>query len=236
MSALPAALDLAALWADFEDRLVPQLCLAPSERALYSYLFRHSHLEGTRALALNVRDLSQRAHLPSRAVAVCLRHLARKGCVRLFDAGRAGHCIEVLTPKEILAGIPPAFDALFRPRAPSKLRDLKFRRATWLREGSRCFYCLREISVGEMELDHVVPQAAGGDSSERNLVACCSRCNQAKSDFSAEEFLRLLFRKNRLSECELDDRFRALESICPGHLPPQSAGLVPQAIRFDPRK
>lgn len=46
----------------------------------------------------------------------------------------------------------------------------------------RCGYCLRteELTGMPMTLDHIIPEAAGGPSSEENLWLACQRCNEFK--------------------------------------------------------
>ena len=46
----------------------------------------------------------------------------------------------------------------------------------------RCGYCLRseEIMGMPMEIEHIIPQAAGGATVEENLWLACRRCNQFK--------------------------------------------------------
>ncbi len=46
----------------------------------------------------------------------------------------------------------------------------------------RCGYCLRmeELMGMTMTLDHIIPEAAGGASSEENLWLACRRCNEFK--------------------------------------------------------
>jgi hypothetical protein len=46
----------------------------------------------------------------------------------------------------------------------------------------RCGYCLRteELMGMTMTLDHIIPEAAGGPSSEENLWLACRRCNEFK--------------------------------------------------------
>jgi len=59
------------------------------------------------------------------------------------------------------------------------------------RDGFRCYYCKKHF--GELpndklpkglhlEIDHKIPQSAGGDDSYDNLVTACSVCNSGKSD------------------------------------------------------
>ena len=89
------------------------------------------------------------------------------------------------------------------------------------REGNACFYCLKDISSENCELDHVIPKLNGGDNTYRNIVATCHRCNTHKQGMSVDDYLRQLYRKNLLSESELDDRLSALEALRNGELLPQ---------------
>jgi 5-methylcytosine-specific restriction endonuclease McrA len=63
-----------------------------------------------------------------------------------------------------------------RPRGST--RAYRKARARVLRRSSTCHYCGKPAT----ETDHVTPVAKGGTDHEANLVACCSECNQAKSD------------------------------------------------------
>lgn len=53
------------------------------------------------------------------------------------------------------------------------------------RDNFQCAYCLGPAST----IDHVVPQAKGGQDTFLNLVACCLYHNQLKKDMDLEEFL-----------------------------------------------
>lgn len=57
-----------------------------------------------------------------------------------------------------------------------------------------CFYCGRELTVGDSTLDHVVPRSRGGGEDEGNLVLACRKCNRRKSDHG---FDRLACHLNR---------------------------------------
>ena len=60
------------------------------------------------------------------------------------------------------------------------------------RDGECCAYCFRDITLGNGEIDHVIPRSAwpkkwlwlADDSS--NLVASCKACNKKKSNFYDE--------------------------------------------------
>ncbi|MCY3977175.1 MAG: HNH endonuclease signature motif containing protein [Chloroflexi bacterium] len=47
-----------------------------------------------------------------------------------------------------------------------------------------CEYCqTQQRIVGTLEIDHIVPQAAGGETTLDNLCLACKRCNRFKSNF-----------------------------------------------------
>jgi hypothetical protein len=63
------------------------------------------------------------------------------------------------------------------PHISQKLRDQVSKQAR-----HRCGYCLSAANVIglAMQLDHLLPQALGGTSSEQNLWLACSACNAFK--------------------------------------------------------
>ena len=66
-----------------------------------------------------------------------------------------------------------------KAKIPSDLRQRVERAA-----GYRCGYCLtpQEITGLKMDVDHILPEAAGGDTVEENLWLACVACNRAKHD------------------------------------------------------
>ncbi len=48
----------------------------------------------------------------------------------------------------------------------------------------RCGYCLspQRLVMARLEIEHIIPIAKGGTSSEANLWLCCPLCNRFKSD------------------------------------------------------
>jgi len=48
----------------------------------------------------------------------------------------------------------------------------------------RCGYCLTVASIAgyEMDVEHIIPESAGGLTEEANLWLSCSKCNLHKSD------------------------------------------------------
>ncbi|GAB3801554.1 HNH endonuclease [Humibacter antri] len=57
------------------------------------------------------------------------------------------------------------------------------RRGVLRRDGHRCAYCGKSATT----IDHVLPKSRGGADAWDNLVACCLRCNNVKSDRTAAE-------------------------------------------------
>ena len=66
----------------------------------------------------------------------------------------------------------------------------------------------------------VVPRVRFGRNSYRNLVSCCIECNSRKGDRPARDFLRILYRKGRLTSAELDAGLRKLQALAAGKLRP----------------
>lgn len=54
------------------------------------------------------------------------------------------------------------------------------------RDGARCTYC--GTTEGAMHLDHVVPYARGGKTTDENLVVACAPCNLSKGARTPEEW------------------------------------------------
>jgi hypothetical protein len=80
----------------------------------------------------------------------------------------------------------PQREAETRP-APTVSRR---RREVFERSSGRCFYCDTSLQIdGEWEVEHQRPRAIGGGDDPLNLVAACRRCNRAKSDHTALEYV-----------------------------------------------
>lgn len=68
-------------------------------------------------------------------------------------------------------------------RVPTARRTPVTRRGVLRRDDHRCGYCGKSAST----IDHVLPRSRGGADSWENLVACCLRCNNLKSDRTPQE-------------------------------------------------
>jgi hypothetical protein len=49
------------------------------------------------------------------------------------------------------------------------------------RDDHTCYYCGRKPPEVKLTIDHVLPQALGGDDAATNLVTCCEDCNSGKT-------------------------------------------------------
>jgi len=216
------------LWMQFEDVLAPCLGLTVKERAVYSYLLRHSLVVGRLRVQFAVMSLARTLGLSIGPVRQAVRRLDELGTLRVLERSKTGHLVEMRLPEKIRAlrpGKNGAFQSAGEPSA-STLESTDFLK-TWAlrktihdRERGTCFYCLRRTPANVHGLDHVLPRVRFGRNSYRNLVSCCLECNSRKGDRPAPDFLRTLYRQGRLTAAELDGRLRALKDLAAGKLRP----------------
>jgi hypothetical protein len=230
-------LNVKLLWMQFEDVLAPRLGLTVKERAVYSYLLRHSLVVGKLRLQFAVMSLARILGLSIGPVRQAVRRLDELGTLRVLERSKTGHLVEMRLPEKIRAVRPGRNGALLavgvgatgatgEPPASMLettdfLRTLALRKAVHDRERGACFYCLRRTPANVHCLDHVVPRVRFGRNSYRNLVSCCIECNTRKGDRPAPDFLRTLYRLGRLTPAELDARLRALKDLAAGKLRPE---------------
>ena len=223
--------DTTQIWKQFEDVLVPRLPLTVTDRAIYSHLLRHSRLEGKLRLPFTIPWLARSARVSVGSAREAVRRLVAKGALRLVERSRQGHVVDVRLPEEIRAARPSRIaggEAALLPGAGSLeetdfLKTKALRQTIHLRERGSCFYCLRRVNTRVRCLDHVLPRVHSGRNSYRNLVSSCVECNSKKGEKPAEDFLRGLYRRRRLTDAELTARLRALDDLASGKLPPPLA-------------
>src|SRR2546427_244918 len=219
------------LWMQFEDVLAPRLGLTVKERAVYSYLLRHSLVVGKLRLQFAVMSLARALGLSIGPVRQAVRRLDELGALRVLERSKTGHLVEMRLPEKIRAirpgrnGASGATGAAGEPPASTLettdfLKTWALRKAIHDRERGACFYCLRRTPAHVQCLDHVVPRVRLGRNSYRNLVSCCIECNTRKGDRPVPDFLRTLYRQGRLTPAELDGRLRALKDLAAGKLRP----------------
>jgi hypothetical protein len=221
-------IDGTKIWKQLEDMLVPRLRLTVTEHAVYSYLVRHSRLEGKLRARFSIAGIARHIRLSLGPPRDAVRRLVECGALCLIQRSKAGYVVEVRLPEEIRAARADSAGANGAGRAPRAvnieemdfLQNRALRQAIHARDGERCFYCLRQVTPTVKCLDHVVPRAEHGRNSYRNLVSCCLECNTNKGERGAEDFLRGLYREHRLSTADLAVRLRALEALAAGKLRP----------------
>ncbi len=220
----------ARVWKQLDDFVVPNLSLNTIDRAVYSYLLRHSRLEGKCRLCFSVLWLARGVRLCHDSARRSMHRLFARGALRLIERSKAGHVVEILLPEEIPVSGPNPCKGRVRLRSqkvPRTIEELDFfrsvalRKAIYARERGSCFYCLRRLSRRLQCVDHVVAQMHFGGNSYRNVVSCCLECNSRKSHSSAADFLCRLYGEGRLTSRQLTARLHALEALAAGRLRPQ---------------
>jgi hypothetical protein len=220
------------LWIQFEDVLAPRLGLTVWDRAVYSYLLRHTLVVGKTRLHFAVMSAARNLDLSHGTARQAVRRLNDLGALRLLERSKTGHLVEMRLPGQICppgknGGSPIAKQPVLDIEATDFMSTWALRKTIHDRERSACFYCMRRSPAKVLCLDHVVPRAHGGLNSYRNLVSCCLECNSHKSDRSARDFLRMLYRQGRLTPKEFDGRLRALKNLAAGKLRP----ILPTSAR-----
>jgi len=219
------------LWIQFEDVVAPGLGLTVKDRVVYSYLLRHSLVVGKTRLKFSVMGLSRTLGLSMGVTRQSVRRLDELGVLRVLERSNMGHLAEMRLPEQIRA-IRPSKNGSSGPaqafgeapdatlEATDFLKTAAFRKSIHDRDGADCSYCLRHTPANHRCIDHVVPRARHGRNSYRNLVTCCMDCNTLKGDTPAPDYLRLLYRKGRLTPAELDAGLRKLRDLAAGKLRP----------------
>ncbi len=67
-----------------------------------------------------------------------------------------------------------------RENAPDVSPGLRYR--ILARDGYRCTYCGAGTEDVELQVDHIIPRARGGDTEPGNLTTACGPCNRGKGD------------------------------------------------------
>ena len=77
-------------------------------------------------------------------------------------------------------------------------REVRFSRHNiFVRDGNTCQFCGMRKQRSELNLDHVVPRAAGGLTTWENVVCSCLDCNRRKGGRTPEQAGMALRRKPR---------------------------------------
>lgn len=80
--------------------------------------------------------------------------------------------------KEMLKEVPAKRGKLKKNKRKSIIQDYD----------NKCYYCGQEHDPVDLQLDHVIPIAQNGHSTDKdNLVPACERCNQMKANLTPDE-------------------------------------------------
>src|SRR5229473_6854706 len=96
-------LNVKLLWMQFEDVLAPRLGLTVWDRAVYSYLLRHSLVEGKLRLHFAVLSVARDLGLSNGPVRQAVRRLDELGALRVLERSKSGHLAEMRLPEKIRA-------------------------------------------------------------------------------------------------------------------------------------
>src|SRR5260370_8985238 len=105
----PKKLNPGHRWMQFDDVLAPRLGLSVKERAVYSYLLRHSLVVGKVRLQFAVMALARTLGLSIGAARQAVRRLDELGALRVLERSKSGRLAESRLPKKIRT-IHPAND------------------------------------------------------------------------------------------------------------------------------
>lgn len=75
-----------------------------------------------------------------------------------------------------------------------KERARELRQSRWWQSriaNATCYYCNSALAKNAVTMDHVVPLAQGGRSTQGNVVTACKSCNNQKRDMTAVEWTLL---------------------------------------------
>src|SRR4029077_5214560 len=89
------------LWMQFEDVLAPRLGLTIWDRAVYSYLLRHSLVVGKLRLHFAVMSVARDLDLSNGPVRQAGRRLEELGALRVLERSRTGPLVEMRLPEQI---------------------------------------------------------------------------------------------------------------------------------------
>lgn len=196
---------------------------------LYHYLFRHTHMEGRDTMIVSARSIGPKlgkgridaSELARNNAPKKLRTLEDKGAIKILGKTRHGTEVRVFLPSDIPGLIPK----LSEPGSID-LTLIDFfsndenRRKIFDRDSRRCCYCLKALDQEGFTLDHIVPQAEGGDHSYKNLLTACFECNSKKHSRLADEFLRANYRAQLISNDEFNTCLKYINDVRTGAVVP----------------
>lgn len=202
-----AAMELPLIIQEIVDDLQP--LLMPYQMALYWYMFRHSIAKdgnsltrvSTRGLQTGVvksmRRIYEDGKMSYGTVQESLAALESLGAIK-----KQGEPNQEGTPYRVF--IPDEIEECRKYRAERAAKEPKVqisecgidyynvrenRIKVYERDGYKCRYCAKQLTLFTATLDHVKSVRDGGDNSFDNLVTACLGCNSQKSARRVGDFL-----------------------------------------------
>jgi 5-methylcytosine-specific restriction endonuclease McrA len=71
-------------------------------------------------------------------------------------------------------------DHTAKHRAKSRTLSTARRAEIYYRDNKKCYICDIQLTINEIELDHIVPVVLGGSSDPSNIACSCRPCNRSK--------------------------------------------------------
>lgn len=99
-------------------------------------------------------------------------------------------------------------DALIRQASGKKVdyRSKAFENSQSVNGKYQCVRCKRWFDKGDIDIDHIIPQSKGGDSTRYNLQCMCKHCNRSKQDDTSDTSRDLARRRRELQKQDDEDR------------------------------
>lgn len=66
-------------------------------------------------------------------------------------------------------------------------------KAFYLREGGKCFFCKKRISLTNASLEHIVPVSKKGKNTQDNLLLICKQMNGLLCNYDIKRKLEIVF-------------------------------------------
>ena len=73
-----------------------------------------------------------------------------------------------------------SMDHTFKHRSKTRVKGVSRRREIFERDKAQCYMCQKQLTLNEVELDHLIPASRLGDSSAQNLAVSCMGCNRSR--------------------------------------------------------
>ncbi len=193
--------DLVKIFKEVVDYLSP--LQTPTEQAIYNYLLRWSYFEtgknkiqiGERTIAKEVSKpakgrLSKSKGLSYSTVRDGIRHLVKKGHIKILEIHHKGKIYEIKIPSEIKQSLELKKEKKKTPKdelSEDYYKNPMNRKIIFERDNYKCHYCGQKVNENNATLDHKIPLSKGGTNSKDNLVVCCFECNSIKRGKTLEE-------------------------------------------------